>query len=239
MIRQQPSPAIAELSIETREYDAETENLFFDIPGETDEWIVLTAHIDGHDLAESAMDNGTGLATALAAAEALAPELARRPARRGLRLAFHSLEEWALNGSAISLARMDEQERDKIAACINIDSVGFDPALAALTSDFPGLGDFLKTRAAALGIPLRIHEPLQSNSDHANFAKHGIPAFRLVAGFGTGGGPAADLLTSRDTRDRIDMSLLSASATLVASIAHGMLHADCDLKAELSGATVI
>ena len=34
------------------------------------------------------------------------------------------------------------------------------------------------------GVPLRLFRPLQMNSDHGNFARAGIPAFRLVAGFG-------------------------------------------------------
>ena len=66
--------------------------------GQTDEWIVLSAHVDGHDGGESAMDNASGLAAVLAAARALAPHVGGF--RRGVRLAFFSVEEWALTGSA-------------------------------------------------------------------------------------------------------------------------------------------
>ena len=48
------------MTIETDEAPAETETLVYEYPGTTDEWVVLSAHVDGHDLAESAMDNGTG-----------------------------------------------------------------------------------------------------------------------------------------------------------------------------------
>ncbi len=54
------------MTIETAEGPAETETLLYDYPGKSDEWVVLSAHVDGHDLAESAMDNGTGLASVLA-----------------------------------------------------------------------------------------------------------------------------------------------------------------------------
>src|SRR6266404_6262810 len=80
------------MTIETAEAPAETETLLYDYSGRTDEWVVLSAHVDGHDLAESAMDNGTGLAAVLAVARALAPQVANF--RRGLRVMFFSVEEW-------------------------------------------------------------------------------------------------------------------------------------------------
>ena len=72
----------ATLTIETEERPAETRTLLFDLPGQSDEWIVLSAHVDGHDGGESAMDNASGLAAALAAARALAPQRQELPARR-------------------------------------------------------------------------------------------------------------------------------------------------------------
>ena len=55
------------------DYSAETSVLTLDLPGRTPQWVTLSAHLDGHDLAESAMDNATGVATALAVARACAP----------------------------------------------------------------------------------------------------------------------------------------------------------------------
>ena len=51
------------MTIETEEAPAETETLVYDYPG-TDRRMggAVSAHVDGHDLAESAMDNGSGLA---------------------------------------------------------------------------------------------------------------------------------------------------------------------------------
>ena len=51
--------------------DREADNLLATIPGRGAELVVLSAHIDGHDLACSAIDNATGLAAALCIAEAL------------------------------------------------------------------------------------------------------------------------------------------------------------------------
>src|SRR5699024_3253842 len=60
-----------EVDAEWRTWDPE--NLILEIPGRTDKWIVLCAHYDGHRLAESAMDNGSGVAAVLEVARRIAP----------------------------------------------------------------------------------------------------------------------------------------------------------------------
>jgi aminopeptidase YwaD len=206
----------ATMIIETDESPAETETLVYEYPGRSDDWVVLSAHVDGHDLAESAMDNGTGLAAVLAATRALAPEVARW--RRGLRVMFFSVEEWALTGSAQYVRALSETERNRIALNVNLDSVAGDPHLAALTSGFAGVEPFLLQVSAANGQRLRTVRPLMTNSDHANFAAGGIPAIRLVAGFDD---PAANLrlvLTPADTRDKVAEVDLRQATLLTAAI---------------------
>ena len=207
---------LATMTIETEENPAETETLVYDYPGRTGEWVVLSAHVDGHDLAESAMDNGTGLAAVLAATRALAPEVGRW--RRGLRVMFFSVEEWALTGSAQYVKALAQAERDRIALNVNLDSVAGSADLAALTSGYAGVEPFLLKVAAANSQRLRTVRPLMTNSDHANFAQGGIPAIRLVAGFDD---PAANLrlvLTPADTRDKVAEADLRRAALLTAAI---------------------
>ena len=214
----------ATLTIETEEQPAATRTLLFDLPGQTDEWVVLSAHVDGHDGGESAMDNASGLAAVLAVARVLAPRV--RSFRRGLRLAFFSVEEWALTGSAQYVQNLDESERRRIALNVNLNSVGGSPNLAALTSGFPALEPFLLGIAEATGIPLRTVRPLMQNSDHANFALAGIPAIRLVAGFDD---PVANLrfvLTPADTRDKVSADELIQSAILTTAIVSAACNAD-------------
>src|SRR5262249_37900677 len=149
--------------------------------GRTDQWVVLSAHVDGHDLAESAMDNASGVAAALAVTRALAPLVGTF--RRGIRLALFSVEEWALTGSAQYVRNLSEAERAAIAVNVNVDSVAGSPRLTAMTSGFASLEPFLLGAAHASGQALRCVRPLMMNSDHGNFAMAGIPAFRLVAGY--------------------------------------------------------
>ena len=207
---------LVKLEIETVEQPTETQTLLFDLPGQSDDWIVLSAHIDGHDGGESAMDNASGVATALAAARALAPHV--KSFRRGVRLAFFSVEEWALTGSAQYVKALSTAERQRIALNVNLDSVGGSPNLAALTSGFGHLEPFLLGVAEASGIALRTVRPLMQNSDHANFALAGIPAMRLVAGFDDPNANLRYVLTPADTRDKVQEPELKQAATLAANI---------------------
>ncbi len=203
------------LQLETAETPSEAFNLIFDLPGERDEWVVLSAHIDGHELGESAMDNASGVAAVLAVTRALARRMPNL--RRGLRVMFFNVEEWALTGSAHYVAGLSQSERDAIALNVNLDSVAGSPHLTALISGFPALAPFLKGIAADNGYALSTHSPLMRNSDHANFAMAGIPAFRLVAGFDE---PEADLryvLTPADTRDRVKPAELQGATLLAAA----------------------
>ena len=214
----------ATLTIETEEQPAETRTLLFDLPGKSDEWIVLSAHIDGHDGGESAMDNASGLVAVLAAARALAPQA--RSFRRGVRLAFFSVEEWALTGSAQYVQNLSAAERQRIVLNVNLDSVGGSPNLTALTSGFAGLEPFLLRVAEANRIPLRAVRPLMQNSDHANFALAGIPAFRLVAGFDEPGANLRHVLIPADTRDKVAEKEIAQSAILAAAVVMAACNAD-------------
>src|SRR5690606_14379451 len=97
----------------------------------------ISAHMDGHDLGESALDNATGVAVALGAARALAPYVTEHTP--GLSICFFCAEEWALAGSARYLDDLDSKERDRIKLNINLDTVAGDSSLTALISDFPAL----------------------------------------------------------------------------------------------------
>lgn len=192
------------------------ENLVFEIPGEIDEWIVLSAHIDGHPLGESAMDNATGLATVLQVAKAMAPH--QSSFRRGLRIMLFNVEEWGLWGSAKYVESLSAEERNKIVLNVNLDSVAGDPHLTAITSGYPKIGTFLKPAARAAAVPLALHDALMRNSDHYNFAANGIPAFRLVAGFDRADSNLRYVLMRGDTRDKVAASEMQAAAQLTAAI---------------------
>lgn len=201
------------ITLHGEDHAATTPTLVLDLPGRGPDRVVLSAHLDGHPLGESAIDNGTGLAAALCLARAAAPLVADCP--RGLTLCVFGAEEWALSGSRAWLAGLDAARRARMAVNINLDSIAGGARLTALTSGFAALGPFLRGAAAAAGLPLGVHVPLMRNSDHANFADHGIPAARLVAGFDEPGSALRYLLTGADTRALVPLQELKG-ATLTA-----------------------
>lgn len=215
--------------LDAQETPSEETNLIFDLPGKSDHWVVLSAHIDGHDLAESAMDNATGVAAAL--------EIARRikamgPQQHGLRMAFFSVEEWGLTGSEQYLAGLSEQERDAILLNVNLDTVAGGQHLTALTSGFSSLARYIESMPSAREAGLRIFDVLQRNSDHANFALNGIPAYRLLSGFDEPESNVRYVLTGQDTRDKVNPADLERAVDLTTAMLTEFLCIDEDMAGQ-------
>jgi aminopeptidase YwaD len=186
-------------------------NLLAEIPGQTPEWVVLCAHYDGHDLAQSALDNATGVAAAITIFESFAPLVGQL--RRGLRLILFTAEETGLMGSRIHLQSIPKAEQRKIAVVLNLDTIVGSSRLTCLTSGFDELQNFVSQSCKDMGMgELSCHQPLMRNSDHYNFAQRGIPAIRLVAGFNEPDAGARFLLTEADTRERVSMDELRLAA---------------------------
>ena len=119
-------------------------------------------------------------------------------------------------------------ERAAIRLNVNLDSVGGAQGLTALCSDRPDLAAHVAETCAANGFEVATFVPLMANSDHANFALAGIPAFRLVAGYDD---PAAHLryvLTPGDTRDKVAQSELRQATLLTAALVAAACNADPD-----------
>ena len=214
----------ARMVIDAEDVAMQTRMLLLDLPGRGSDWIVVTAHLDGHPHGESAIDNATGVVVALALARALASRVADCP--RGLRLCLTSAEEWGLLGSRLWLARMDAAERRRMRLNINLDSVGGGQDVTALTSGFAKLDEWTGKVAAAERLPLATHLPLMANSDHANFAAHGIPAVRLIAGFGDPASALRLLLTAADTRDKVRSEELDRALHVARALVWQALTAD-------------
>jgi aminopeptidase YwaD len=188
-----------------------------DFPGQSGQRVVISAHLDGHDLGCSALDNATGVVVALAAARALEPRLAG--ATHGLQVCLFSAEEWALAGSTRYLADMSPEERSTLAININLDTVGGDDQLTALVSDFPGLVDFTAAASQLADVPCTSYLPLMPNSDHASFASHGIPALRLVAGFDRPHTRVRHILSAEDRPEVVEAVELQQAVRVTTAMA--------------------
>lgn len=222
--------ALLRLTIAGKELEGSTAGVgVLDIPGEFEERVVISAHIDGHDLGESALDNATGVATALAAARALAMRVGR--GTNSLRICFFSAEEWALSGSAGYLKSLEPAELATLKLNINLDTVAGDETLTALTSDFPALEPFVQRASSAAGLHIGSYLPLMPNSDHANFAALGVPAMRLLAGFDRPSSRVNNILSAGDRRPLVRESELRRALRATLTLAWlGLTASPTELK---------
>jgi aminopeptidase YwaD len=212
------------LNVQGTFHDRTAINLIAEIPGQTEEFIVLCAHIDGHDLAASAIDNASGLSCVLAVTAALrdlVPTL-----RRGLMVAFFNVEEWAVIGSRYFLAQLPEAKRRSLSFTVNLDSVAGSARLAVMTSGVPAAEAALASVNDGLQLGLRRHSRFMDNSDHSNFIRSGIPALRLCAGLDEPDSNLRFLLTSGDTPDKVKPFELRAAATAAAALTLAVSGAD-------------
>lgn len=211
-----PSFPRVHLEIESHRRSWEAENLLVEIPGQSDEWVILCAHLDGHDLAESALDNGSGIAALLEATRRLRPLISGM--RRGLRIMLFTVEEWGLWGSAVYVNGLSKAERGKIRLVINLDTVVGHPRLYALTNGRDDVERFVQNAGAPGGVPITPVRPVLGNSDHYNFFRAGVPSLRLIAGYDDASALSRHILTPGDTRDKIDIGQLRTATMATTSL---------------------
>ncbi len=104
-------PVTVKLDLQTEWRETTTSgNVIGEIPGETDEIIVIGGHLDSWDLATGAIDDGAGIAITTVAAK-LVGDLRGKP-RRTIRVVMWGSEEVGLHGAA-AYARQHADEIDR------------------------------------------------------------------------------------------------------------------------------
>lgn len=191
-------------------------NLVLEIPGRGPEWVVLCAHYDGHDLAQSALDNATGAAVAVGIARAFSATVPDLP--RGLRVILFTAEESGLLGSRLYVASLSSGARRRIALAISLDTIAGSARFGGLVSGFSELGRLVEAAAERTGVECATILPPLRNSDHFSFAAAGVPALRLVAGFDDPDAATRFLLTQGDTSDKVTRADLERGIRLSAEV---------------------
>lgn len=207
------------LAIETRhQHDiVGSANIIAEIPGQTGEVVLVGAHYDGHDLAQAATDNGSGVAVLLELLRALVPWWGHL--QRGVRCCFWGSEEAGLLGSW-HYARTAGDALEPVVWVLNLDSLVNGPPGRLHLRAWPpeaerSLADVLHSPSLALDL----EGGLTSDSDHFPFAAAGIPVITAGAG-----GPRNGMVgrgwghTVADTLDKVDSAALSFAAATAGRI---------------------
>jgi hypothetical protein len=236
VIRQQAKdgkpPVKVRAHVDSRLYDGTIEVVSALVPGETDEEVVVVAHLCHPQ--PSANDNASGAAAVLEAARTLAQLIAKgdlAQPRRGIR--FLWLPE--MTGSYAYLAS-HEDDIPRMVAGVNLDMVGQDQSQTgasflierppdAMSSFAPDLMERLReelfddalSHTGLGGYPLFRHATtgFSGGSDHYIFSDPtvGVPMPMLIQW------PDKFYHTSADTLDKVDPAMLARAGTLAAAYA--------------------
>jgi Zn-dependent M28 family amino/carboxypeptidase len=199
------------VAIDCETPDATSGNAVAELGPDTDEYLVVSSHVDAHDISQGAMDNGAGTATIVEVANALAAredELDRR-----VRFVAFGAEEVGLVGSSEFAASVDP---DRVKAVVNVDSNVFGRTLKLDHHGFDALEAAGERVSDRFDHPIALGEELVPHSDHWPFVERGIPGYMVsgeTEGRGRGWGH-----TGADTLDKLEPRNLREQAILLTEL---------------------
>ncbi len=196
------------LAVEADVHPAESQNVRAELGPDTDERILVTSHVDAHDIAEGAMDNGAGTAMVVELANALAAREDDLETR--VEFVAFGAEEVGLVGSSQYAEAADS---DAIKAVVNNDGVVNDRTLEVVTHGFDTLADTADEIAERYDHPIETVPTLGPHSDHWPFVVEGIPGCYVKSvsdGAGRGWGH-----TFADTIEKLEPRTLREQAILL------------------------
>jgi Zn-dependent M28 family amino/carboxypeptidase len=214
--------------------DATSQNVHATLGPDTDTELLISSHVDAHDIAEGAMDNGAGTAMVVELARTLADRVDELDTR--VHFVCFGAEEVGLQGSAYDA---ENRDRDAIRAVLNLDGVVRGRTLKAYTHGFDALGTAVEAVADAFDHPVSVTPEMGPHSDHWEYVKYGVPGYHVASetgGSGRGWGHTfADTLDKLDPRDfREQAILLTELAVHLASDEFSVAHAtEADIAAAL------
>lgn len=181
--------------------------------GDGEEEVLVTAHIDSHDISEGASDNGVGSAMLPAVARLISQVAATLD--RQVRFIAFGAEEMGLWGA---YEYASTAELANVAAVLNLDGAGFSRDPEVTTQGFPEVADAVAAAADRFGAPLERDERVTPHGDSWAFVEHGVPAVTLGSATGESGRgwghTHADTLDKVDIRDFRALTLIAAETTI-------------------------
>ena len=164
----------AKIVLKQEEYQGNSWNVLLDMPGEIDEYIVLTAHYDSTSLSQGAYDNMSGSVGLLGIAE----YFISHPHRYGLKFIWCGSEERGLLGAKAYCEK--EENLKNVALNINLDMIGcIMGKFIGCCSTEEKLVHYISYMGSEKGFPISVKQDVYS-SDSTPFADKGVPALSFA-----------------------------------------------------------
>jgi Zn-dependent M28 family amino/carboxypeptidase len=199
------------VSVDADVHDATSQNVHADLGPDTDEAVLLTSHVDAHDIAEGAADNGAGTAMVVEVARALAQRESELDTR--VHCIVYGAEEVGLVGSHYDAERRDH---DDIKAIVNNDGVVRDRTLLCHAHGFDDLFAAAERVGERMGHPLDANPELNPHSDHWPYVQWGVPGYHVRADTGDRGRGWGH--THADTLEKLEVRNLREQAILLTEL---------------------
>jgi len=203
----------AELDVAARNEPATSRNVEGVLGPDTDEEVLLTAHVDAHDIAEGANDNGVG--TVLVSEVARLLKQVEDDLDTAVRFAVFGAEEVGLFGA---YHWVDTHPAEQVKAVVNVDGAGYSRNLDVYTHRFDAIGEVFEEVADELGVPVDVSNDVRPHSDHWPFVQEGLPGSQARSKSGESGRgwghTHADTLDKLDVRDLRDLAVPLAAGVL-------------------------
>ena len=200
------------VKVEADVHDATSQNVHADLGPDTEEAVLVTSHVDAHDIAEGASDNGAGTAMVVELARALAAREEELDTR--VHLLVYGAEEVGLVGSGYD---GDQRDHEDIVAILNNDGVVNGRTLKFYTHGFDGLEAAVYDVADRMDQPVKTTPRLGPHSDHWPYVTWGVPGYHVTSetkGEGRGWGH-----TRADTLDKLEARTLREQAIVLTELA--------------------
>ena len=191
--------------------DATSQNVHADIGPDTDEAVLLTSHVDAHDIAEGAGDNGAGTAVVVEVARALAARADDLDTR--VHCLVYGAEEVGLVGSGHDA---ETRDHDSIKAVVNNDGVGRGRTLRLYTHGFEALETAATTVEARFDHPITTVPRLGPHSDHWPYVQWGVPGIHVMSETGDEGRGWGH--TFADTLDKLEPRTIREQSILLTEL---------------------
>jgi len=202
-----------------------TANLVGELPGQsnTNDWVLVGCHYDGHDISQGAHDPMSGAVAVLEAARVLSAHASDLPGC-GIRFVLFGVEETGLIG-AHRYVKQHLSELDHIRFMLNLDAAGGPGPKGLAINRWPELTPFFERCAADMAADVPTVQKTSAFSDHYPFFLEGVPTAMMGNPGHVNTGRGYDH-TMWDTVDKVQIQDMREAAAVAARLALRMSRED-------------